>query len=194
MSNIALSSSDTALNLNVLGIAHNESNLLPDLLFTTASVLFGLEYLNNTIANLCEELNGRCHPTPSGVNPEKLVTPNAVCYITKAWNSDAVQPNNQLIPLPHVMKAWVNNFTYHAFMSTSLVEANGPSCFDCSNSFTTKELKSLEVLKSDFHILDLKKQYAQSKVNMLSEAIMCIAEFHGNDNSCSSFTPSDLSA
>jgi hypothetical protein len=41
-----------------------------------------------------------------------------------------------------------------------------------------KELKSLEVLMSDFHILDLKKQHAQSKVNMLSEAIVHITEFH----------------
>ncbi|KAG1816431.1 uncharacterized protein BJ212DRAFT_1299703 [Suillus subaureus] len=284
-----------ALNLDVLGIAHNESNLVcwlqmkghespslmtshsaPRLTLFTASVLFGLvdpldikalievslkenamqtglqqedesclEYLNNAIANLCEELNGRCHPMPSGVNPEKLVTPNAVQYAgpcqasasvnfdyfqpmkaiqekCHAWlhmssqsqdttqdsnasrilldfpvtlqypcphdhvlwaqNSDAVQPDDQLIPLPHVMKAWVNNFTYRAFMSALLVEANGPLHFNHGHSFTTKELKSLEVLKSDFHILDLKKQCTQSEVNMLSEAIARITEFHGNDN------------
>ncbi|KAG1896092.1 uncharacterized protein F5891DRAFT_983785 [Suillus fuscotomentosus] len=126
-----LPTNSIALNLDVLGITHSESNILPDSLFTTASVLFGLvdpldikalievslkedttqtglqqeeesclEYLkrggrflmeermdqaqlevslfSNAIANLCEELNGRCHPTPSSVNPEKLVTPNAV--------------------------------------------------------------------------------------------------------------------
>jgi hypothetical protein len=58
------------------------------------------------------------------------------------------------------------------------VEANEPLYFNHGNSFTMKELKSLEVLMSDFHILDLKKQHAQSKVNMLSEAIVHITEFH----------------
>jgi hypothetical protein len=96
--------------------------------------------------------------------------------------SDAVQPDDQLIPLPRVMKAWVNNFTYRAFTSASLAEANEPLRFDHSNSFTTKELKSPEVLKSDFHVLDLKKQRAQSEVDMLSEAIARIAEFHDNDD------------
>ncbi|KAG2079872.1 uncharacterized protein F5147DRAFT_661611 [Suillus discolor] len=234
MSNIVLSASDAALNIDMKG---RESLL--DSLFTTASVLFGLvdpldikalievslkedatqtglqqeeesclEYLkrggrflmeermdqaqlevslfSNAIANLCEELNGRCHPTPSSVNPEKLVTPNAVRHaVTPQYPCphDHVQrPNDQLIPLPRVMKAWVNNFTYCAFTSASLAEANGPLRFDHGNSFTTKKLKSLEVLKSDFQVLDLKKQRAQSEVDMLSEAIARIAKFHSDND------------
>jgi hypothetical protein len=80
------------------------------------------------------------------------------------------------------MKTWVDNFTYGAYMSASLAESNEPLRLDHSNSFTTKEFKSVGMLKSDFHILDLKKQCAQSEVDMLSEAIARIAEFHHNDD------------
>ncbi|KAG2347120.1 hypothetical protein BDR05DRAFT_945499 [Suillus weaverae] len=194
-----------------------------------------LEYLNSTIANLCEELNTRCHPTPCRADPKKVVTPKAVksvgacqmsilvdCFqptnaiqdkchawlcmssqsqdITQDSNASRIlhnfpitlqcpclhdhvlRLNNQFIPLPHVMKTWVNNFTYGAYMSASLAESNEPLCIDHGNSFIAKEFKSLDMLKSDFHILDLKKQRAQSEVDMLSEAIVCIAEFHRSDD------------
>ncbi|KAG2359250.1 hypothetical protein BDR07DRAFT_1488446 [Suillus spraguei] len=93
-----------------------------------------------------------------------------------------LKPDNQFIPLPSVMKTWVDNFTYCAYTSALLVEANGPLCLDHSNNFIAKELKSLDALKSDFHILDLKKQHTQSEVDMLSEAIACITEFHCSDD------------
>jgi hypothetical protein len=102
--------------------------------------------------------------------------------ITKAQYSDAVQPNDQFIPLPHVMKTWVDNFTYSAYMSASLAESSQPLRIDHGNSFTATKFKPLEMLKSDFHILDLKKQRAQSEVDMLSEAIVRIAEFHRSDD------------
>lgn len=103
-------------------------------------------------------------------------------HITRTQYFDTVQPDNQFIPLPRVMKAWVDNFTYGAYTNASLAEANAPLRPDHGNSFTAKESKSLDVLKSDFHILDLKKQRAQSEVDMLSEAIVRIAEFHHSDD------------
>ncbi|KAG2351197.1 hypothetical protein BDR07DRAFT_1386395, partial [Suillus spraguei] len=102
--------------------------------------------------------------------------------------SHAVQPDDQFIPLPSVMKAWVDNFTYRAYTSALLAEANGPLHLNHSNNFIVKELKSLDVLKSDFHILDLKKQRTQSEVDMLSEAIARITEFHCSDNGPTSET------
>ncbi|KAG1897348.1 uncharacterized protein F5891DRAFT_1192057 [Suillus fuscotomentosus] len=102
-----------------------------------------------------------------------------------------LRPDNQFIPLPHVMKAWVDNFTYSAYTNMSLAEANAPLHPDHGNSFTAKESKSLNVLKSDFHILDLKKQRAQSEVDMLSEAIVRIAEFHHSDDGTTETDESD---
>ncbi|KAG1853258.1 hypothetical protein C8R48DRAFT_675920 [Suillus tomentosus] len=104
-----------------------------------------------------------------------------------------LRPDDQFIPLPHVMKTWVDNFTYGAYMSASLAESNEPLRLDHSNSFTTKEFKSVGMLKSDFHILDLKKQRAQSEVDMLSEAIARIAEFHHNDDGTTETDESDSS-
>ncbi|KAG1840427.1 hypothetical protein C8R48DRAFT_777682 [Suillus tomentosus] len=102
-----------------------------------------------------------------------------------------LRPDNQFIPLPRVMKAWVDNFTYGAYTNASLAEANAPLRPDHGNSFTAKESKSLNVLKSDFHILDLKKQRAQSEVDMLSEAIVRIAEFHHSDDGTTETDESD---
>ncbi|KAG2739100.1 hypothetical protein P692DRAFT_201873454 [Suillus brevipes Sb2] len=200
--------------------------------------------LSSAIANLCEELNARCHPTPCRADPKKVVTPKIVepvgacqtpvsvnffqptkavqdkCHawlrtssqsqdITQDSNASRIlhdfpstlqcpclhdhvlRPNDQFIPLPHVMKTWVDNFTYGAYMSASLAESNEPLRFDHGNSFTTKEFKSLDMLKSDFRILDLKKQRAQSEVDMLSEAITRISEFHRSDDGTTETDESD---
>ncbi|KAG1901702.1 uncharacterized protein F5891DRAFT_1187159 [Suillus fuscotomentosus] len=201
---------------------------------------------SSAIANLCEELNARCHPTPCHTDPKKVATPKAVgsvgarqssisvsCFqptkavqdkchawlrtssqsqdITRDSNAGRIlhdfpstlqcpclhdhvlRPDDQFIPLPHVMKTWVDNFTYGAYMSASLAESNEPLRLDHSNSFTTKEFKSVGMLKSDFHILDLKKQRAQSEVDMLSEAIARITEFHHNDDGTTETDESDSS-
>jgi hypothetical protein len=55
-----------------------------------------------------------------------------------------------------------------------------PSCNN--DGFQTKERKSLVVLKSDIHILGLKKQRAQVEVDMLSEAIARMSEFEHTDD------------
>ncbi|KAG1824023.1 hypothetical protein EV424DRAFT_1538386 [Suillus variegatus] len=88
-------------------------------------------------------------------------------------------PDDQFLSLPRLLKTWVDNTTYRAYISASLAEFK-PSCN--SDGFKTKECKSLVVLKSDIHILGLKKQRAQVEVEMLSEAIARMSEFeHTND-------------
>jgi hypothetical protein len=78
------------------------------------------------------------------------------------------------------LKTWVDNTTYHAYISASLAEYKFKS--SCSDGFNTKGCKSLEVLKSDIHILGLKTQRAQVEVDMLSEAIAHMSEFKHTDD------------
>ncbi|KAG1888472.1 uncharacterized protein F5891DRAFT_1199178 [Suillus fuscotomentosus] len=62
-----------------------------------------------------------------------------------------------------------------------------PIRLDNPNDFKTKEDKPLDVLKSDFHILQLMKRRAQSEVDMFSEAIARTAGIGcTNDGTCTS--------
>ncbi|KAG1734194.1 hypothetical protein EDD22DRAFT_960115 [Suillus occidentalis] len=94
-----------------------------------------------------------------------------------------VGPNDRFLSLPRLLKTWVDNTTYRAYISASLAESK-PSCNN--DGFQTKERKSLVVLKSDIHILGLKKQRAQVEVDMLSEAIARMSEFEHTDDGLSS--------
>lgn len=67
-------------------------------------------------------------------------------------------------------------------MSASLAEAKPPR-LNTRHSFKAKESKSLDMVRSDIHILDLKKHRAQTEVDMLSEAISRIAESDGTTDS-----------
>ncbi|KAG1720818.1 hypothetical protein EDD22DRAFT_962723 [Suillus occidentalis] len=77
--------------------------------------------------------------------------------------------------LPAFLKAWVNQITYCTYMSASLAETKPPH-LNTRHSFKAKDSKNLDVLRSEIHILDLKKHHAQTEVDMLSEATSCIAE------------------
>ncbi|KAG1894651.1 uncharacterized protein F5891DRAFT_1194953 [Suillus fuscotomentosus] len=92
-------------------------------------------------------------------------------------------PDDQFLSLPRLLKTWVDNTTYRAYISASLAEFK-PSCNN--DGFKTKDCKSLVVLKSDIHILGLKKQRAQVEVEMLSEAIARMSEFEHTDDGVSS--------
>ncbi|KAG1865664.1 hypothetical protein C8R48DRAFT_672276 [Suillus tomentosus] len=83
-------------------------------------------------------------------------------------------PDDQFLSLPRLLKTWVDNTTYQF----------KPSCNN--DGFKTKDCKSLVVLKSDIHILGLKKQRAQVEVEMLSEAIARMSEFEHTDDGVSS--------
>ncbi|KAG2058511.1 hypothetical protein BDR06DRAFT_968516 [Suillus hirtellus] len=107
-------------------------------------------------------------------------------YTTKvnvSWKSTFPQPlepeylpiSKDIFLLPAFLKAWVNQITYCTYMSASLAEAKLPR-LNTRHSFKAKESKSLDMVRSNIHILDLKKHRAQTEVNMLSEAISCIAE------------------
>ncbi|KAG1870968.1 hypothetical protein C8R48DRAFT_770569 [Suillus tomentosus] len=87
------------------------------------------------------------------------------------------------LSLPDFLKAWVDHITYCTYISASLAESK-PRCLN--NSFKAKESKSLGLLRSDIHILDLKKHHVQTEVNMLSEALSCISESEGTESNGSS--------
>jgi hypothetical protein len=69
--------------------------------------------------------------------------------------------------------------SHQAYINASLAESK-PS--HNINGFQTKECKSLDILKSNIHILGLKKQCAQVEVDMLSEAIAHMSEFEHTDD------------
>ncbi|KAG2124909.1 hypothetical protein BD769DRAFT_1388571 [Suillus cothurnatus] len=78
---------------------------------------------------------------------------------------------------PHVQKLFISMNTLRG---ASLAEYKFKS--SCSDGFNTKGCKSLEVLKSDIHILGLKTQRVQVEVDMLSEAIAHMSEFKHTDD------------
>jgi hypothetical protein len=99
----------------------------------------------------------------------------------ETWYSDTLQSKNIFL-LPAFLKAWVNQITYCTYMSASLAEAKPPR-LNTRHSFKAKESKSLDMVRSDIHILDLKKHCTQTEVDMLSEAISRIAESDGTTDS-----------
>ncbi|KAG1742177.1 hypothetical protein EDB19DRAFT_1827821 [Suillus lakei] len=76
---------------------------------------------------------------------------------------------------------WVDNMTYCAYLSTSFAEG-GSLHTSTSNDFEPMESKTMDILKSNIHILGLKKQHAQAEVDMFSEALAHIAKFEGTDD------------
>ncbi|KIK35172.1 hypothetical protein CY34DRAFT_17195 [Suillus luteus UH-Slu-Lm8-n1] len=96
------------------------------------------------------------------------------------------KPNDTFHPLPCWIKAWVSNVTYGDYISASCVDTM-PLCLDNPNSFKAKEDKPLDVLKSDFCILQQMKRRAQSEVDMFSEAIARTAGIQcADDGTCTS--------
>ncbi|KAG1825058.1 hypothetical protein EV424DRAFT_1603842 [Suillus variegatus] len=76
---------------------------------------------------------------------------------------------------------WVDNMTYRAYTSASFAES-GSLRINTSNDFEPMKSKTMDIFKSDMHILGLKKQRAQVEVDMFSEALARIAEFEGTDD------------
>jgi hypothetical protein len=104
-----------------------------------------------------------------------------------------VQPDDDFLSLPRLMKAWVDNVMYYAYITASSAEANVLIHTDSHEGFKTKEDKTLDMLKSDLHILDLKKQRAQAEVDMFSKAIARAAEFEFTDDGGLATFPSAFS-
>ncbi|KAG1833194.1 hypothetical protein DFJ58DRAFT_847891 [Suillus subalutaceus] len=159
---------------------------------------------SNAIANACEDLEDRSHPDEHTVGPKKPVTVKAVedvgaCLAPSLVRLGSFCPLNNII---EKCNAWL--LALPCFQGATKVIATQtldfpqtlkpeylpiPPCLNKMHSFKAKESKSLDVLRSKIHIMDLKKHCTQTEVNMLSEAISCIAESKGSDSSdvCSTF-------
>ncbi|KAG2097516.1 uncharacterized protein F5147DRAFT_656323 [Suillus discolor] len=141
---------------------------LSDPLFVTASVLFGWVNSHDLMALLDMSLK-------EGVMQMLLQQEEE-----RNWPKEAARSERY--------RTWVDPVTYRAYMSTTFAE-NKPQHIDNSDGFTPKENKTPDVLKSDIHILGLKKQQAQAEVNMFSKALAWVAEFEGTDDgTCSGST------
>ncbi|KAG1791292.1 hypothetical protein EV424DRAFT_1355048, partial [Suillus variegatus] len=144
---------------------------------------------SNAIANACEELETRSHSDEHTINPKKPAAVKAVenvrvCSAPSLVRLGCFQPPSEIIDK---CNAWLLSSSYttknlNTFQFASLAEAKPPR-LNTRHSFKAKESKSLDMVRSDIHILDLKKHRAQTEVDMLSEAISCIAESDGTTDS-----------
>ncbi|KAG1749277.1 hypothetical protein EDB19DRAFT_1825517 [Suillus lakei] len=132
-----------------------------------------ISLFSNAIVNLCEYLETRNYP----IGAKKTSTVNTIAYAGASpelspVKFDCFEPSKtlrRLIPkqLEHFFPEGIRSSYWEA----------KPLYINNNDSFKTKEQKTPEVLRSDIHILGLKKQCMQSKVDMLSEAILRISEF-----------------
>jgi hypothetical protein len=83
-----------------------------------------------------------------------------------------LQPDDRFLTLPRLLKTWVDNIAFRAYISACLAESKS-SCVTNSDRFKAK---------SDIHVLGLKKQRAQVEVDMLSDAIARMSEFERTDD------------
>ncbi|KAG1899502.1 uncharacterized protein F5891DRAFT_1189636 [Suillus fuscotomentosus] len=185
---LGIEQTETAM---ICWLQKQEHDTLPDSLFATASVLFGWIDSHDLIALLDVSLREvaiqleREHDfgntlDDSDASRIPFGSPRAEAVHFYEYLTG---PNDRFLSLPRLLKTWVDNTTYCAYIIASLAEFK-PSCN--RDSFKTKECKSLAILKSDLHMLGLKKQRAQVEVDMLSEAIARMSEFEHTDDGISS--------
>jgi hypothetical protein len=79
------------------------------------------------------------------------------------------------------MEAWFGRVTHCTYLTTSSADSM-PLHTNNIEGFKAKKNKMLDALKSDFSILELKKQRAQAEVDMFSEAIACTARIQCTDD------------
>ncbi|KAG0694344.1 hypothetical protein DFH29DRAFT_1006413 [Suillus ampliporus] len=87
-------------------------------------------------------------------------------------HENPLKPSDPILHLPSYLKAHVDDGACHAYASACFAEINKPlgTGNDNSNHFKA-ESKTLDELKYDFRVMYLKKQRAQSEVDMFAEAI-----------------------
>ncbi|KAG2109522.1 hypothetical protein DEU56DRAFT_917449 [Suillus clintonianus] len=94
--------------------------------------------------------------------------------LTSSHFNDTTKPGESILYLPSYLKARVDDEACRAYANACFAEINMPLGIGTDksdiNSFKAAS-KSLDELKHDFRIMYLKKQRAQSEVDMLSEAI-----------------------
>lgn len=118
------------------------------------------------------------------LNPRHEYPPRvSSCNIRRVlvfWSE--AQDDDQLLSLPRLTNALIHNVKLGAYINTSFTETDEPLPTSSSNGFTQKGNKTLDELLSVFHILYLKKQRAEAKVDMFSEAIVLNAELEFTDD------------
>ncbi|KAG2145093.1 hypothetical protein BD769DRAFT_1382914 [Suillus cothurnatus] len=165
---------------------------LKEVAMTECIGLKEVSLFSNAIANLCDELQNRNHSncvnrfqptqatqdkcnawllTSSHVQGIMQVDPDTIRALLDSPKMDfpdlpesLLRPDD-LLSLPRLLKTWVDNVTYRAYMNASFGERRAPRIVD-SKDFQTKDHKSEEILKSDVRVLDLKKRRAQAEVDM----------------------------
>ncbi|KAG1818908.1 hypothetical protein EV424DRAFT_1347489 [Suillus variegatus] len=142
---------------------------------------------SNGIANLSEELEMRCS---SGSNKPGSTTKNVVyagaCPAPSSIMFNQFQPTKAI---QDKCNAWLittlhfqgiigpNSHANQMLFGSPQTLNNDPYLHE---SFQGS--KTMDIFKSDMHILGLKKQRAQAKVDMFSEALARIAEFEGTND------------
>ncbi|KAG0700240.1 hypothetical protein DFH29DRAFT_876761 [Suillus ampliporus] len=182
--------------------------ILPDSLFITVSILFGWVDPLDLITVLQVNLNvvvmekqlqqgeltsisfllrgGRCYMEERMYRAQMEVTlfSKAIANLCEELDTKYYPQTLQLYEHERLSRSWVGGVTYRAYISTSYADYvdNKPLGISINNTFTSKKEKSLDILKSDFQTLELKKHRAQAKVELFSEAIACTAESQYSDD------------
>ncbi|KAG2091316.1 uncharacterized protein F5147DRAFT_780001 [Suillus discolor] len=191
--------------------------IVPDPLFTTTSVLFGWVDPLDLIAVLQMQLiqkAGEDLVTPPVTQPADVDLLPANCdyfelstathkkceaWLATSWQFEVDFPQAHEVPelyehlsmhdnyfLSPLMEAWFGRVTHCTYITTSSAEYK-PLRTDNTESFKAKKNKTPDALKSDFSILESKKQHAQAEVDMFSEVIACTAGFqYSDDGTCTS--------
>ncbi|KAG1843992.1 hypothetical protein C8R48DRAFT_818724 [Suillus tomentosus] len=165
---------------------------------------------SKAIANLCEELKARyCPPTWSKTQlvqktDEDLVTSQfelssatrekCEAWLATSWQFEVDFPQSHEVPelyehlsrhdndfLSPLMEAWFGRVTHRTYITTSSADSKFLHT-DNIKSFKAKKNKTPDALKSDFSILELKKQRVQAEVDMFSEAIARTAGIQCTDD------------
>ncbi|KAG1895081.1 uncharacterized protein F5891DRAFT_1194593 [Suillus fuscotomentosus] len=133
---------------------------------------------SKAIANLCEELKTRCCPSWLATSWQFEVDFPQAHEVPELYEHLSRHNNDFLSPL---MQAWFGRVTYRTYITTSSADSKSIR-IDNTESFKAKKNKMPDALKSDFSILELKKQRAQAEVDMFSEVIARTAGIQYSDD------------
>ncbi|KAG1893716.1 uncharacterized protein F5891DRAFT_985621 [Suillus fuscotomentosus] len=115
-------------------------------------------------------------------------------WLATSWQFEVDFPQSHEVPelyehlsrhdndfLSPLMEAWFGRVTHRTYITTSSADSKFLHT-DNIKSFKAKKNKTPDALKSDFSILELKKQRAQAEVDMFSEAIARTAGIQCTDD------------
>ncbi|KAG1767647.1 hypothetical protein EDD22DRAFT_844423 [Suillus occidentalis] len=152
---------------------------------------------SKAIANLCEELDtrnqqlmGRPSLHPNLVPPSADVRCMEACLASHLLNFNPLQPSNDIQDKSYKKcQAWLlksNMQDIGVSFDVSRTPPDSPHLHEC---FLRKATSHYPLSKA----ADLKKQCAQVEVDMLYDAIICIAELEASDDDGTAVTPESYS-